>query len=154
MVSDARRQASMEGSQAYPGVPAPTLAPVRLLYAPASFVLAPASHITAPTSHVSAPSASFPATSTMFPAMTSQPPTTPFSATLAPVPLKLDHENFSFWRSLIFPSVRVFDLEDFLLGIRICPPKFVSLQGGEGSSSSTSSLQIGSLNPTMSVLNS
>ena len=68
----------------------------------------------------------------------------PFFATLAPIPLKLDRENYSFWRSLILPSVRAFDLEEFLLSIRLCPVKFVSLQAGEGSSS-TNQLQIGSL---------
>ena len=67
-----------------------------------------------------------------------------FSATLVLIPLKLDRANYSFWRSLILPSVRAFDLEDFLLGTRICPMRYVSLQQGEGSSSSTH-LQIGSL---------
>ena len=50
-----------------------------------------------------------------------------------------------FWRSMVLPSVRAFDLEDFLLGTRSCPMKFVSLQSGEGSSTSAAPLQIGSM---------
>ena len=71
----------------------------------------------------------------------------PFSTILALLPLKLDRENFSFLHLLVLPSVRAFDLEYFLFGTRLCPPKFISLQAGEGSSSSQ--LQIGSLTLSM-----
>ena len=75
-------------------------------------------------------------------------PSGPFSATLAPIPLKLDRGNYSFWQTLILPVVRAFDLEDFLLGTRVCPVRFLSLQPGEGSSSSAH-LQIGSMTSPM-----
>ena len=73
--------------------------------------------------------------------------TAPFSTTLAPIPLKLERENYSYWRSLILPSIRAFDLEDFLIGTRPCPPRFLTLQFGEGSPDSQ--LQIGSMTPAM-----
>ena len=50
-----------------------------------------------------------------------------FFATLAPVPLKLNRENYSFWQSLILLSIRAFALEDFLLATIVCPVKFISL---------------------------
>ena len=68
-----------------------------------------------------------------------------FSASLALIPLKLDRENYTFWHSLILPFIWVFDLEEFLLGTKIYPVIFISLQAGEGSSTSTNKLQMGSL---------
>ena len=69
----------------------------------------------------------------------------PLSATLAPIPLKLERENYTFWRSMVLPSVRAFDLEDFLFGIGACPAKSIPLCFSEGSSTSTVPLQIGSV---------
>ena len=118
MVSEHNRQMSMEtgrfGSPANPGIPvASTVSPV--ISATALMPSMAFSGIFSTTTH--------------------------FSATLAPIPLKLDHENYFFWRSL----VRVFDLEDFIFGTRSCPAKFISLQSGEESSTSAAPLQIGSL---------
>ncbi|PON77076.1 hypothetical protein PanWU01x14_030850 [Parasponia andersonii] len=57
---------------------------------------------------------------------------TPFTSTLALLPLKLDHSNYFFWHSLVLPAVLAFDLEGFLLGSILCSLQF--LQPGEGSS--------------------
>ncbi|PON91706.1 hypothetical protein TorRG33x02_125370, partial [Trema orientale] len=44
---------------------------------------------------------------------------------LAPLSIKLDRTNYSFWRSQVLPAVRAHDLEGFLLGTVPCPPRFV-----------------------------
>ncbi|KAL5807575.1 hypothetical protein ACOSQ4_030308 [Xanthoceras sorbifolium] len=40
--------------------------------------------------------------------------------------IKLDDNNFIYWKTQILPVVRAFDLEDFIFGATTCPPKFVS----------------------------
>ncbi|KAF4386199.1 hypothetical protein F8388_016451 [Cannabis sativa] len=41
---------------------------------------------------------------------------------LAPLTLKLDRGNYSFWKSQVLPALRAHDLEGFILGTRVCPP--------------------------------
>ena len=65
------------------------------------------------------------------------PPPLPLQNTLVPLTLKLDRNNFAIWRSLILPAVRALDIEGFLDGSRVCPPRFVPNSNGEGSSTST-----------------
>lgn len=40
----------------------------------------------------------------------------PFSATLIPLALKLDRNNFFIWRSQVLSAIRAHDLEGFLTG--------------------------------------
>lgn len=49
----------------------------------------------------------------------------PFFQSLTPLSIKLDRNNYSFWRSQVLPAVRAYDLEGFLLGTVPCPPRFV-----------------------------
>ncbi|KAL5860758.1 hypothetical protein ACOSQ3_002074 [Xanthoceras sorbifolium] len=41
------------------------------------------------------------------------------------LPIKLDDNNFIYWKTQILPVVRAFDLEDFIFGATTCPSKFV-----------------------------
>ncbi|KAL5744585.1 hypothetical protein ACOSQ2_027701 [Xanthoceras sorbifolium] len=41
------------------------------------------------------------------------------------LPIKLDDNNFIYWKTQILPIVRAFDLEDFIFGLTTCPVKFV-----------------------------
>ena len=132
MVSERTRQTSIEtsrfGSPVNPSIPVASIAP------PVISTIAPFSATTP------LPSMAFSGIPITL---------TPFFATLTLIPLKLDRENYFYWRSLVLPSVRAFDLEDFLFGTRSCPAKFISLQSGEGSSILAAPLQIGSLASTM-----
>ncbi|KAF4372294.1 hypothetical protein G4B88_007038 [Cannabis sativa] len=44
---------------------------------------------------------------------------------LAPLTLKLDRGNYTFWKSQVLPALRAHDLEGFVLGTKECPPQFV-----------------------------
>ncbi|POO03542.1 hypothetical protein TorRG33x02_007470 [Trema orientale] len=44
---------------------------------------------------------------------------------LAPLSIKLDRTNYSFWHSQVLPAVCAHDLEGFLLGTVPCPPRFI-----------------------------
>ncbi|KAF4398867.1 hypothetical protein G4B88_023461 [Cannabis sativa] len=44
---------------------------------------------------------------------------------LAPLTLKLDRGNYTFWKSQVLPALRAHDLEGFVLGTKACPPQFV-----------------------------
>ncbi|KAL5788367.1 hypothetical protein ACOSP7_005316 [Xanthoceras sorbifolium] len=41
------------------------------------------------------------------------------------LPIKLDDNNFIYWKTQILPVVRAYDLEDFIFGSTTCPAKFV-----------------------------
>ena len=41
------------------------------------------------------------------------------------LPIKLNQNNFTFWKAQIMPIVRAFDLEEFLVGPVKCPQKYV-----------------------------
>ncbi|KAL5784152.1 hypothetical protein ACOSQ2_006544 [Xanthoceras sorbifolium] len=41
------------------------------------------------------------------------------------LPIKLDDDNFIYWKTQILPVVRAFDLEDFIFEATTCPVKFV-----------------------------
>ncbi|KAL5856992.1 hypothetical protein ACOSQ3_004450 [Xanthoceras sorbifolium] len=43
------------------------------------------------------------------------------------LPLKLDENNYVLWKSQVLPAVRAFDLEEFILGERLCPSKFLDI---------------------------
>ncbi|KAL5856926.1 hypothetical protein ACOSQ3_004384 [Xanthoceras sorbifolium] len=49
------------------------------------------------------------------------------------LPIKLDDDNFIYWKTQILPVVRTFDLEDFILGVITCPVKFVQIIDEESS---------------------
>ncbi|KAL5836828.1 hypothetical protein ACOSQ3_013997 [Xanthoceras sorbifolium] len=39
--------------------------------------------------------------------------------------IKLNDDNFIYWKTQILPIVRAFDLEDFIFGATTCPVKFI-----------------------------
>ncbi|KAK2643657.1 hypothetical protein Ddye_018852 [Dipteronia dyeriana] len=41
------------------------------------------------------------------------------------LPIKLDRNNYNFWKLQVLTVVRVFDLEDFVINPSKCPPKYV-----------------------------
>ena len=41
------------------------------------------------------------------------------------LPIKLDRNNYNFWKLQVLAAVRAFDLEDFVLNPSKCPPRFV-----------------------------
>ncbi|KAL5758933.1 hypothetical protein ACOSP7_021544 [Xanthoceras sorbifolium] len=43
------------------------------------------------------------------------------------LPIKLDDNNFIYWKTQILPVVRAFDLEDFIFGATTCPPNSQSV---------------------------
>lgn len=51
----------------------------------------------------------------------------PLFQPLAPIAIRLDRDNYVYWRSQVLPAVRARDLDGFLLGTRVCPPQFVDL---------------------------
>ncbi|KAL2506354.1 Chitin-binding type-1 domain-containing protein [Abeliophyllum distichum] len=54
---------------------------------------------------------------------------TPFSMNLTQAAsVKLDRDNFLFWKNVIMPIVRGRGLEDYLLGTKVCHPQFVNSQ--------------------------
>ncbi|KAF4354635.1 hypothetical protein F8388_009626 [Cannabis sativa] len=44
---------------------------------------------------------------------------------LAPLTLKLDRGNYTFWKSQVLPALRAHDLEGFVLGTKECPPQCI-----------------------------
>ena len=55
-----------------------------------------------------------------------------FSTTLNPITIRLDRNNYAFWRSQVIPAVHAHDLDGFLFGSRSCPPQFEILQVSDG----------------------
>ncbi|PON62693.1 hypothetical protein PanWU01x14_136050 [Parasponia andersonii] len=53
-----------------------------------------------------------------------------FLYSLVPLALKLDRNNFAFWRSPILPMVQAQDFEGFLLSTHPCQAQYISLQDG------------------------
>ena len=49
-----------------------------------------------------------------------------FSSSLMPLSLKLDRNNYAYWRSQVLPVVRAHGLEGFLLGNISCPAQFMN----------------------------
>ncbi|KAL5733150.1 hypothetical protein ACOSP7_032493 [Xanthoceras sorbifolium] len=47
------------------------------------------------------------------------------------LPLKLDQDNYVLWKSQVLPTIRAFDLEEFIFGETICPQKYVRSDSGE-----------------------
>ena len=47
------------------------------------------------------------------------------------LPIKLNQNNFVYWKAQILPIVRAFDLEEFLFGPIISPQKFVDVEDEE-----------------------
>ena len=43
------------------------------------------------------------------------------------LPIKLDQNNFTYWKAQILPIVRAFDLEEFLFGPVTSPQKYVEI---------------------------
>lgn len=41
------------------------------------------------------------------------------------LPIKLDRNNYCFWKSQVLPAIRAFDLENFVYGSGVCPPKYI-----------------------------
>ncbi|KAL5777012.1 hypothetical protein ACOSP7_009938 [Xanthoceras sorbifolium] len=41
------------------------------------------------------------------------------------LPIKLDDNNFIYWKTQILPVIKAFDLEDFIFGSSKCPSKFI-----------------------------
>ncbi|KAL2492554.1 Uncharacterized protein Adt_28182 [Abeliophyllum distichum] len=51
----------------------------------------------------------------------------PFSMNLTQAAsVKLDRDNFLLWKNIIMPIVRGHGLEEYLLGTKVCPPRFVN----------------------------
>ncbi|KAF4350088.1 hypothetical protein G4B88_008488 [Cannabis sativa] len=50
---------------------------------------------------------------------------TPLLQPLAPITIRLDRDNYPYWRSQFVPTVRAHDLDGFLFGTRPCPPQFL-----------------------------
>ncbi|KAF4358743.1 hypothetical protein F8388_022510 [Cannabis sativa] len=64
-----------------------------------------------------APAAPIPVVAPALPAPLHQP--------LAPIVIRLDRDNYLYWRSQVVPAVRVHDLYGFLFGTRPRPPQFI-----------------------------
>ncbi|KAK2644666.1 hypothetical protein Ddye_019861 [Dipteronia dyeriana] len=41
------------------------------------------------------------------------------------LPIKLDRNNYNFWKLQVLDDVHAFDLEDFMLNPSKCPPKYI-----------------------------
>ncbi|KAK1577018.1 hypothetical protein Q3G72_018477 [Acer saccharum] len=41
------------------------------------------------------------------------------------LPVKLNSDNYIYWKALVLPAIRALELEDFINGVRLCPSKFV-----------------------------
>ncbi|KAL5802268.1 hypothetical protein ACOSQ3_030728 [Xanthoceras sorbifolium] len=48
------------------------------------------------------------------------------------LPIKLNHDNYIYWKALVMPAIRAMELEDFITGERICPSKFVEVLSSNG----------------------
>ena len=46
---------------------------------------------------------------------------------LTPILIRLDRDNYAYWRSQVLPAVSAHELEEFLLGTRVRPPVMVDL---------------------------
>ncbi|KAK2663134.1 hypothetical protein Ddye_001708 [Dipteronia dyeriana] len=42
------------------------------------------------------------------------------------LPVKLNHDNYIYWKALVLPTIRALELEDFVNGVRLCPSKSVN----------------------------
>ena len=51
----------------------------------------------------------------------------PIMQPLAPIAIRLDRDNYAYWRSQVVPAVRAHDLDGFLFGTRPCPAQFLEL---------------------------
>ncbi|KAF4376978.1 hypothetical protein F8388_022694 [Cannabis sativa] len=49
----------------------------------------------------------------------------PLLQPLAPITIRLDRDNYPYWRSQVVPAVRAHDLDGFIFGTRPCPPQFL-----------------------------
>ncbi|KAL5790440.1 hypothetical protein ACOSQ2_005328 [Xanthoceras sorbifolium] len=54
--------------------------------------------------------------------------------------IKLNQDNYIYWKTLVLPSIRTLELEDFITGERLCPTKFVEVNLKKGSSSIADSI--------------
>lgn len=44
------------------------------------------------------------------------------------LPIKLQKDNYIAWKTQVLPAIRALDLEDFVIGTIVCPPKFVEVK--------------------------
>lgn len=56
-------------------------------------------------------------------------PTLSLFQSLTPLTLKLDRTNYSFWKTQVIPALRAHNLEGFILGTNVCPPRFNNTTG-------------------------
>ncbi|KAL5758948.1 hypothetical protein ACOSP7_021559 [Xanthoceras sorbifolium] len=48
------------------------------------------------------------------------------------IPIKLNRDNYIYWKALIMPVIRAIEFKDFIIGKRICPSKFVEVLSFNG----------------------
>ncbi|KAL5763417.1 hypothetical protein ACOSP7_019681 [Xanthoceras sorbifolium] len=41
------------------------------------------------------------------------------------ISIKLDSSNYIYWKAQVLPAIRALELDDFITGLRACPPKFI-----------------------------
>ena len=44
------------------------------------------------------------------------------------IQVKLDNDNYIQWKAQVFPVIRAFQLEDYVLDLKSVPPKYVEIQ--------------------------
>ncbi|KAL5737446.1 hypothetical protein ACOSP7_030207 [Xanthoceras sorbifolium] len=47
------------------------------------------------------------------------------------ISIKLDSNNFLYWKAQVLPAIRALELDDFVTGVRPCPPKFIEAVNDE-----------------------
>ncbi|KAL5756776.1 hypothetical protein ACOSP7_021207 [Xanthoceras sorbifolium] len=48
------------------------------------------------------------------------------------LPIKLNSDNYIYWKALVLPVIRAFKHEDFITGARLCPNKFIESTASNG----------------------
>ncbi|KAL5765255.1 hypothetical protein ACOSQ2_017849 [Xanthoceras sorbifolium] len=48
------------------------------------------------------------------------------------LPIKLNSDNYIYWKALVLPAIRAIELEDFITRARVCPNKFIESTASNG----------------------